>query len=114
MQKVNVREAISRLAAWLPPSPDQAVEFLEATLSAGQVLRLYRRFFPRAYRGSRAPAHVPLLVGHDETRLGYSPREWEFFALVQRRLFPLNLEWMQMVCEGEGEGRLDYITLDVP
>lgn len=67
----------------------EALEYLHARHSAGAILSCYAHYFPQQWAVSTA-AWTP---AHDSA---YSPREWEFFDLIDRHLFPLNLDWLQM------------------
>lgn len=109
--------AIAQLVRWLPPAPADALRFLDSILSSAGMLRLYRRLFPNAYHRSKASTHIPLVTsrgaaGRLETHCGFCAREWEFFGLVARRLFPLNVDWMEEIAAEEG--RIECIYLDIP
>lgn len=63
-----------------------AIDRLREKLATLELLKLYEQFFPAAYRKSKASTALIHPTG-------YSPKEIEFFQLVNRRLFPLADFW---------------------
>ncbi len=67
---IPARQAIAQLAVWQESS---------------HILQLYRRYFPQEFARSTTSTVVPIHQGEP----GYSEREFEFFKLVDQRLFGL-------------------------
>jgi hypothetical protein len=82
--------------------------FLEST----DLLQLYRHYFPVEFASSPTSLSINprSRVAYEEGCGAYSPREIEFFGLVNERLFPINIDG---IVEGSGEGeREDLIELE--
>ncbi len=82
---VDTLKAHRAHGAWLL-NAQLAIEHLREKLAMLELLKLYERFFPSAYRRSKASTTLAHLTG-------YSPKEIEFFRLVNRRLFPIADFW---------------------
>ena len=105
---MQVLDTIPSQDTFLPPfqrvrSVRDALDYLYAQQSSITILSCYAHYFPSQW----ATATNATTPGPDHA---YAPREWEFFKLVHRHLFPLNLDWLEMQ---DDEG-LDGRDLDLP
>lgn len=78
--------ALARLKRIRFLSAQEAVQRLSSLADTGQILWLYRKYFPREYAHSTASVHLPV---SDDGPCGYSEREKEFLTLVDQHLFPM-------------------------
>lgn len=85
----SVSVALSHLKGYrdLPMNTTQAVSYLRQFDSDRPMHRLYRRYFP--LRWACSPASLSSTCDD-----GYSEREAEFMHLVERHLFPLDLDYI--------------------
>lgn len=85
-QPASATTALAQLKRIRFLSAHEAIEQLANLVNTGQILWLYRKYFPREYSRSSASAEIP--VSRDGES-GYSAKEQEFMMLVDRHLFPL-------------------------
>lgn len=99
---LSVPEALIRLAVYraFPRNVVEATQWLEKKRRYSEFLLLYLQLFPSEFAASDASIEV-------EEAWSYSPREIEFFYLVDERLFPLNIDFLSDV-GADGE-RVDVI-----
>jgi hypothetical protein len=93
---LSVPTALYRLKTYrfLPKTVQEATAQLRCYLASRLTLRLYRKYFPTEFSASRAS----FMIGEN----GYSDCEVEFFHLVDRHHFPLDLDYMfDLGSEGE-------------
>jgi hypothetical protein len=88
----------------LPISPGQALVYLRQLKESATLLLLYRYFFPAEFGSSQASTTPP------PGQL-YSPKELEFFKLVDQKLFPLPLDYYTEAEASAGDER--SLQLDV-
>lgn len=74
-------------------TPSGALEILAPYMTHVHILRLFRHFFPTEF--AQADLRDP-----PADRV-YSPAEWQFFQLVEERLFPLSLPSLDMQDEDQ-------------
>ena len=92
-------------------SVEGALEHLVAVQEQYRLLHLYQHFFPAEYTvgvGKRARAPV----GSVHPSGDISSSELEFLQLVNDRLFPLNLFWIELLAEESDGWHLKYIPID--
>ncbi len=77
----------------------EAISRLYGLLGKTEILQLYEANFPVQYRKSKASRKA-------DTPNGYSPLEKEFFALVDKHLFPIGDIWF------DEDERIDWIPLE--
>lgn len=84
---------------WLTRT-DRAIERLQWMLGRTELVKLYKRCFPRDFHESKKSLRSKSPGAH-------SPREMEFFDIVRERRFPIDDIW-----SGEDEdNRMDYISI---
>lgn len=83
---LSATRALAHLSRIRFLSAQEALQRLSSLAETGQILWLYRKYFPREYARSTASVQVPL---SSDGGCGYSEREKEFLALVDRDLFPM-------------------------
>lgn len=108
-----VEDALSRIEArFAKADPGEALDRLFTRIERVNILSLYQDIFPEDFARSTAscdPSGKPLSIwspfGYPVAQVpGHSPREMEFFSLVNDRLFELPYDWIEM-----NESRLDQI-----
>lgn len=99
---LSVPEALARLAVYrtFPRNVVEAMQWLEKKRGYSEFLLLYLQLFPSEFATSEASIEI-------EEAWSYSPREIEFFYLVDERLFPLNIDFLSDV--GANGERVDVI-----
>ncbi|HEX2913748.1 MAG TPA: hypothetical protein VH186_23285 [Chloroflexia bacterium] len=101
----NLSKCLELLKAYrLPLRLPEALAYLSRLQSSASLLALYRHFFPVEFARSHA-ATTP------EKGCIYSPREIEFFELVDERFFPLPLEYYLDLSAESGDERSERIEV---
>lgn len=83
--RLSAELAVRRLRSLRLTPARRAIDRLNELRDSSRILHLYRRHFPEDFARSTASTVIP---GHADEP-GHSEREVEFFALVDRHLFPL-------------------------
>lgn len=96
-----VAESIRHLEQRYFISTEQALERLRERYQAVQLLGLYHDLFPQEFATSTAAVEInreelaKYRASYGGTAEPHTPREEEFFTLVDQHLFPLPLDWLE-------------------
>ncbi len=82
----------------LSPSVPVALDHLHHLADGIAILTCYAHYFPAQWAASQTPWTL-------DPQCAWAAREWEFFRLVDTHLFPLSLEWLEMLDADGREGR---------
>ena len=106
MLNLNLEQSLQYLQSYqLPLSPLSAINYLLNISHQYQLLGLYQHFFPVEYQHSQASQEREKVDLESELP---SEREREFMRLVNSKLFPLDLYWVNE-CEEDS-----FVLLQIP
>jgi hypothetical protein len=113
MLNLNLEQSLQYLQSYqLPLSPKSAINYLLNISHQYQLLGLYQHFFPVEYQHSQgSPDRIKQELEQDLESELPSEQEREFMRLVNSKLFPLDLYWVDE-CE-ENSFALFQIPLEV-
>lgn len=87
--RLTVRQSLEWLRCYSSAGLARSLEFLRFASESTRMLTLYEEMFPHEWAASTKGLFTPA----KESSL-YTEREAEFFTLVDRRLVPLNTDWI--------------------
>jgi hypothetical protein len=111
LKRASVRDSIDWLATTLIHNVEEAVAVLYFAHNQITLFRLYAEYFPKEYSESTSPAWPSrdaiksFQTEHSEFHMPHSPREHEFFDLINQHLFYCSTDYLDMA------GRLDFIPI---
>ena len=102
-QRRTQKDAVELLHEWVDLTPEAAVVTLNNMMQAAHMLGLYKHFFPKEFRASKANDRKS--TNHRFS--SYTDKEQEFFRLLERCL-PINDFYLETE-----EERFDYVPINV-
>lgn len=107
----NAQECKKALIAWAARATNvkNAVSHLEAWKESLKFIELFKKYFPLQH--SELSQKTDAWVLDPRTRI--APNETKFFELVDRHLFPISTDWMEMILQEirDGDDIIPHIPL---
>lgn len=107
----NAQECKKQLLAWAAraTSVNNAVSHLDSWRESLRFVTLFKKYFPAQYAELAQNPNAWLL----DSRTRIAPMESKFFELVDHHLFPISVDWMEMILQEihNGDDIIPHIPL---